>query len=213
MTTREPTTARSLTRSMLRGATLLVLCAAACAGCVNSFGDRETPTQGDNIAEVQLFGEGMFNDWTPEGEWLVSPRLDAPDGVTRVGVLVELVEPGELPAMEARSLDGDLAGRWATVSSSWGEEDTHVGVADLGVGDGAMLRILATDTARIRTLRWNAVIPEVHDDASGEDLGATRAALRTELTGIGITSRESWGARATRCTARDSSRVRFSVVQ
>jgi hypothetical protein len=205
------TTSTNTARTMLRGATLLLLCAAACAGCVNRFGEGETPTQGDNIAEVSIFGEGMFSDWTVEGDWLVSPRLDAPDGVTRVGVLVELTEAGELPAMEARSLDGDLGGAWSTVTSSWGEEDTHVGIADLGVGDGATLRILASETARIRTLRWNAVIPEVHDGESGEDLGSTRDALRSELSGIGITSREAWGARATRCTSRDSSRVRFAI--
>ncbi|MFN9811517.1 MAG: N-acetylmuramoyl-L-alanine amidase, partial [Deltaproteobacteria bacterium] len=160
---------------------------------------------------VSVFGDQMFNDWTTEGEWLVSPRLDAPDGVSRVGVLVELVEAGAIPRLEARSLEGDRAGRWTAVTSTWGEEDTHVGTADVGLGEGATLRILASDAARIRTLRWNAVIPEVHEGESGEDLGATRDALRTELTGIGITSREAWGARATRCTSRDASRVRFAI--
>ena len=197
-------------RSMLRTAALLLLCAAACSGCVNRFGEAEAPTHGDEVAEVQMFGAEMFNDWTPEGDWLVSPRLDAPDGVTRVGVLVELNEAGVLPAFDAQSLDGTLEGEWTAVTSSWGEEDTQVGIANLTAGDGARLRIRAIETSRIRTLRWNASIPEVHEE-SGEDLGATRDALRRELTGIGITSRESWGARATRCTSRDSSRVRFAI--
>ncbi|MFN9811516.1 MAG: hypothetical protein ACK6CU_18000, partial [Deltaproteobacteria bacterium] len=70
---------------------------AACAGCVNRFGEGDGPTHGDNVAEVSVFGDQMFNDWTTEGEWLVSPRLDAPDGVSRVGVLVELVEAGAIP--------------------------------------------------------------------------------------------------------------------
>ena len=30
----------------------------------------------------------MLESWTVDGEWLVSPRLDAPDGATRVGALV-----------------------------------------------------------------------------------------------------------------------------
>ncbi|MFO0026308.1 MAG: hypothetical protein ACK6DV_28540, partial [Deltaproteobacteria bacterium] len=81
----------------LRVASALLLMSAACAGCVNRFGEGDGPTHGDNVAEVSVFGDQMFNDWTTEGEWLVSPRLDAPDGVSRVGVLVELVEAGAIP--------------------------------------------------------------------------------------------------------------------
>ncbi|GAB4213145.1 MAG: hypothetical protein OHK0013_36740 [Sandaracinaceae bacterium] len=205
------TTNRPSIGTLIRLALFIALAAAACSGCVNRFGEADVPTQDDETQEVQLFGEGMFNDWTVAGEWLVSPRLDAPDGATRVGVLVELTEAGALPVMEARTFDGDAPSAWAPIAAVWGEEDTHVGQVDLGVGDGASLRLLAVDAPRIRMLRWNAVIPEEASQDSGEDLGATRDALRSELSGIGITSREAWGARPTRCTARDGSRYRFAI--
>jgi hypothetical protein len=205
------TTTHPFAGTTLRLALLLSLCAAACSGCVNRFGEAEGPTHDDETQEVQLFGAEMFDDWTVEGDWIVSPRLDAPDGATRVGVLVELTEAGALPPMQARTFDGDVPSAWAPVAAVWGEEDTHVGQVDLAVGDGASLRILATDVDRIRMLRWNAVIPERASDDSGEDLGATRDALRRELSGIGITSRESWGAQPTRCTSRDGTRYRFAI--
>src|SRR5690606_980353 len=153
--------------------------------------------------------------WERDGEWLVSPVLELPDGASRAGALVGLTSPGDLPAMEARVLlGGEPAGEWTPLAETWGAEDQHVAIAELGnIGDGAQLRVRSDATEILALLRWTAAIPDEGEpgDAPEDDLGVSREALRTELRGLGIVTRESWGARATRCTGTDSRKTRFAI--
>ena len=52
--------------------------------------------------------EIMGGSWHDDGEWLVSPTLDAPDGATRVGVFLGQSEPGLMPRVQARALTGGV---------------------------------------------------------------------------------------------------------
>jgi hypothetical protein len=184
-------------------------------GCANGeLGLRSEALDDDDGVTVSM--TEMLGTWTRDGDWLVSPAFEAPAGASRVGALVGLTNPGELPEMEARVLMGDGAtGSWTPLSETWGEVDQHVATAELGdIGDGAQLRIRATAVEALRVLQWTAVIPEpasADDAAPISEVGGASTALRAELTGLGIVSRASWGARATRCTASDSGKTRMAV--
>jgi hypothetical protein len=158
----------------------------------------------------------LHEGWRVDGAWLVSPPLMAPEGASRVGVLLSLTAAGAMPALEARPLSGGAsAGDWVPVIPTWSEEDHHVGVAELDdVAEGAQLRIAASAADGLTQLRWNAVIPagvDVAAEAGEADVGATREALRTELTGLGIVTREAWGARGTRCSSRDDAKTKMAI--
>ena len=199
----------------LLGGTLL---GGSLVGCTAQLGDGEF--HGHNSQEMQVSLDELDGSWHREGEWLVSPVLPAPDGASRVGVFLGTVDPGSMPTVQARPLDGAVpAGDWVDVSETWGEVDDHVGIAELGTtADGAQLRIRQTDADLLRHFRWNAVIPEVNaelDSAAGDlgggDLGGSREALRSELSALGIVTRESWGARRTRCSSRNASKTRMAI--
>lgn len=160
---------------------------------------------------------GEILNWDLEGEWYVSPHLDAEEGATRVGAFLTLTEPGAMPRLEAQlHVLGDPMGDWVALGEDFAEEEVYVALADLPTyGDGARLRVHEDDAARILQLQWSAVVPE---DATGEEedlgdgeVGGRRDALRADLAGIGIITREEWGARRTRCTSRNSTKNRVAI--
>ncbi len=199
------------------GCAVATLALTALAGCVDGqlgLNRQEALDHGDH--EMIVSAGELTAGWTREGEWLVSPVLDAPDGANRAGALVGLASPGDLPGMEARVLvDGAPAGDWQPLAETWGEEDQHVAVAELGgVGDGAQLRVRAEAVEVLRVLQWTAVIPESETADDGvplDEVAGAPAALRSELGGLGIVTRSSWGARATRCTTRDTRKTRLAI--
>lgn len=196
-------------RTRLLAALLLLL-----PGCVTELGSREFALDHSD-QEITVSSDEMAA-WPVEGEWLRSPVLEAPDGATRVGMLLGLLDVGAvLPMVEARATEGGVAiGEWQPLEMTWNEEDQLVAIAELGtVGDGAEIRVRADGVPGIRLLHWTAVIPEVPDTtiAPMEEVGVASAELRSELRGLGIVTREAWGARATRCTSTDSRRYRMAV--
>jgi len=194
----------------------LVFTLAALAGCVTPLGSREQALD-HTEQEITVSADEMAS-WAVDGEWMVSPVLDAPDGATRVGMLLSMLDVGAvLPVVEARATEGgEPVGEWQALGMTWNEDDQMVAIAELGtIGDGAELRIRADGVPGIRLVHWGAVIPEIPDteilEAPVEDVAGATADLRTELRGLGIISRESWGARATRCTSGDSRRTRMAI--
>lgn len=182
-------------------------------GCVNTFGQSEHELGHDHHEMTSSFDE--LAAWEQDGDWLVSPALEAPGGASRVGALFGLIAPGEMPVVEARALEGgEPVGEWTPLGATWSEEDHHVALAELGaVGDGAQLRVRVDAAASIQLMRWTAVIPEPLEEPEDPDalLGSSSEALRTELRGLGIVTRESWGARPTRCTSGDSRKTRMAI--
>jgi hypothetical protein len=199
------------------GFAVATLAVAGFAGCVDGqLGLSRAEMLDHAHVEMTASTEDVTAGWTRDGEWLVSPVLEAPDGASRAGALVGLASPGDLPGLEARVLvDGQPAGDWQPLGETWGEEDQHVAVAELGgTGDGAQLRIRAEALEVLRVLQWTAVIPEPDAGDDGvplDEVAGASAALRSELGGLGIVTRSSWGARATRCTARDARKTRLAI--
>jgi hypothetical protein len=185
------------------------------ASCTGQLGSGEAAL-GDDVPEVVVSADELLDGFETDGDWLVSPVLEAPEGATRVGVLLGLNEAGDLPLMEARAVvDGAPAGAGVPLAATWSEVDHHVAIADFDtMALGAQLRVRASDASRIALVRWSAVVPEVVDDAptAGDDeVAGASAALRSELTGLGIVTRSAWGARATRCTSGDSRKTKMAI--
>lgn len=183
------------------------------SGCVNELQAYEHHLSHDH-QELAASGGAVIEGWAVEGDWYVSPRLMAADGASRAGVLVGLLNPGDAPLMETRVITPEGPGEWVPLENVWSEEDQHVAIAELGAtGIAAELRILRTDVHQLDVLRFTAVVPEpielLADDALEVD--SSSAEIRRELQGLGIVTREQWGARATRCTGSDSSKRRFAI--
>lgn len=188
---------------------LSILCA-----CAPDPSASPPPTDAEAIPEQALSRLEIDERWAREGAYLVSPPLDAPLGATRVGALVTLAEPGDSIVIEARGLGGSTAGRWQPLGETWAEGDQQVARVELGfVAEGAQLRVRAVDLSRLAGLTWSAVVPEEEPAPILEsgDVGVARAPLRAELAAAGVIARESWGARATRCTQGDPSKYRMAI--
>ena len=187
-----------------RGASLAVLLVTACAQVYDL--PQESSLDPDD-QESTVSRVALASEWTPNGEWLVSPLLAAPAGATRVGVLVELTAGGAAPRFEARVISGAVpASGWSPLVATWSEESHQVAVVDFAaVGDSAQLRMSIAAVDAIRHLSWSAVIPAAEDEGASDDpFGTQREALRAELRGLGVVPREAWGASATRCSSTDS---------
>jgi hypothetical protein len=157
--------------------------------------------------ESTLTREDIARSWVRSGDWLVSPPLDAPEGASRVGILLELQTPGEMPAVQARILQaGAPLAEWTPLETTWSEAGQHVAVRDFeDVGDAAELRLPVGALDAVLMLQWSAVIPG--DPQDDEDTGEERTIdlpIRADLQGLGIVTREQWGASSTRCSSTDS---------
>ncbi|NOY93554.1 MAG: N-acetylmuramoyl-L-alanine amidase [Deltaproteobacteria bacterium] len=188
------------------------------AGCAAQPGSLSGGT-GHSAAESRVTAEVIAATWQRDGDWLVSPILAAPGGATRVGVLITLAAAGDMPDIEARPMrDARPLSDWAPLTQTWGEEDTHVAITDLSeLAQGAQLRIPAAIIDRLLSLRFDAVIPDAIEPETAGDafdtptVGAGREALRSELGGLGIVTREAWGARPTRCRSSDPRKVKMAI--
>jgi len=140
-----------------------------------------------------------------DGDWRVTEPFPVTPDTTRVGILLALEGEAPLPLVEARPLvDGVPQSDWVPFVVRWSEVDYHVLAADFGVAcNEVQLRVEAAAVATIRFLRWTPVPPEPPADGEdgSSDLGTTTAALRDDLLGLGIVTREMWGARASTCAS------------
>lgn len=181
----------------------------------------------DGFPELSFGHDELVESWTVEDGFYVSPRLEAPLGATRVGVLLGTLEAdAEMPELEARAADEAAPGAWVSVRSTWSEEGVHVGTADLPSGATAVqVRVDASLVDAITMISFNAVIPVDPDVTPGDELGPDDAEpglaegdvglatedLRSDLASLGVRSRSQWGARRGRCTGRDGRRYRFAI--
>jgi hypothetical protein len=178
--------------------------------CGESYVTAPAPTAGPDDQESIESRSEIAEAWTRDGEYLVSPRLAADQGATRIGALVVLEAPGGMPQIEARLLaGGEPVGPWTPLLITWSEDNLHVAVANFDtVGDAAELRLNVSALDAIRRLQWSAVVPgDASDPDAASDAGGAisqSAPLRAEFQGYGIVTREQWGAKGTKCSLRDT---------
>ena len=192
--------------------TLLPIALGLLGACTTELGSTDVTR--DHAGEVSVSGDAVRNDWTHDDGWLISPVLEADGGASRVGAMLTLDDEGPMPVVEVRAVrDGADTGEWKPLVSTWSEVSMHVAIAELGgVADGARLRIRLVDSTHVRSMLWNAVIPDVAAEELPEpEVSGAAEALRAELAGLGIVTRSAWGARATRCRDRDASKTRLAI--
>lgn len=201
-------------RRLVRRFALALGCVALSA-CASRLGARRPGEQAVLPVDVTVSTAEITAGWQRDGDFLVSPPLEEEAAASRVGVLVQLAADGAFPAFEARATEqGEPVSEWVPLGATYSEGDHHVGIAELGVvATGAQLRIPVDAVDDVASLVWNATIPDELEagDTSADPTGAAVAPLTSDLMGLGIVTRASWGAAATRCTTRDSHRYRMAV--
>lgn len=208
-----------MSRTFLCTAPLLALALAACEGTElapvppEDHGHEHAPSAlvlGDDLGETFALEEG----------WLLSPRLEAPEGATRVALQIDLrLERSDAPlVIEARGFSEGAAGEWVPVEVTWREAPYAVGRADLGfVADEVQVRVPNGDQAVLAALNYEAVIPLDEGEALDEvepllrEPGEAEQPLSSVWSNIGVKSRAYWGARATRCTQQSVSKNKIAV--
>lgn len=166
------------------------------------------PSDGDLVPEVAISGSAMAREYVPHDGFHVSPVLDAPQGATRVGVLLQVLGEGSV-SVQARGFDVDgTPGAWRALAVTWEEDDQRVGNIDFGF-DAYAAQIRVSDPRRVGMITWSAVVPVPEPERGA--IGGSMAPLRAELAALGVRDRAAWGARASRCTDGDPSKNRMAI--
>ncbi len=192
----------------------LLLCVALpalAASCADTPTSAPPPTPPEAIPEVTWDVDDVARFARADG-FVISPRLDATQGATRVGALVTLELPHrDVPRFEVRGYDedgGPLA--WIPLETTWAEADQLVLRADFEeVVHSVELRVTEDDAYFLGLVTLSALVPEPTVELP--EVGAARAYLRSELATAGVRSRADWGARATRCSSNDPSKHRIAI--
>ncbi len=158
--------------------------------------------------EVSLTGDALRESFVREGDLVVSPVL-ATLGANQVAVMAEAVAIA--PAAFARGVDDDVTGPWVAVEWTFAEDGFLAGRAALDdIYVGVQLAVADADQDALSALTFSGVVVDVAAvDAAAVDY-ATQA-LAPELAFVGVQPRSSWGARAPRCSTRDTSFNRIAL--
>jgi N-acetylmuramoyl-L-alanine amidase len=146
--------------------------------------------------------------WQREAGWRHSEVRFAPEGGTRVGALATAPLDVAL-RLEARGVGADgSTGPWVPVGETWRDDVSRVLVADLGERwPGAEVR--GRGVLDLDTLTWELLIPAHEPQAEGPP--PPPSALSAGLQDLGVVSRETWGARSTRCSSLEDDWYRFAI--
>jgi hypothetical protein len=214
---------RSLRLRALRSAALVVAVLAIVSGACTPA--PTVPSRGDDVPSMMVRA-GTVARWALDDGWRVSPVLAAAEGATRVGALVQ-VEPGSTVALQARVVDDTAdatTGPWRPLAVVWrddvhGDDGQFVARVDLGgIARAVQLRVAAADLARLRTLTFEAVVPEVQTPVApgatargDEGIVASPAPSTSQAVLDGYEPRSAWGARASRNCSANASKTRVTI--
>lgn len=186
------------------------------------------PSAGDLIPETAVSGAALRTEWsarsTAGATHLVSPVLDAPQGATRTGFMLDVVPEAASAqvTLEARGrLSDGTWTAWRPAVVTFSEALLRVGYVDHDVAVfGTQLRVASTDAANIDALVYSAVVPmpERQLNASIDvgqkppvDLVSGPAVTHQALDITGVQPRSAWNAAPTRCTSLNTTKTRISV--
>ncbi len=160
---------------------------------------REAPAEA-------LFSPG---DLRLEGAWALSERLDAPDGGTRIGMLIDLTQLGAAPDVEVRGFDAwGRSGPWQRAEVTFYEHPYVVARADVGVPIyGAQMRVPASQAAGLAFVTLSAVVPELVEIGKADMFGTQQGAL----SGGDVQPRSAWKAKSSKCTSVNPNKYRIAI--
>ncbi|MDP2342039.1 MAG: N-acetylmuramoyl-L-alanine amidase [Deltaproteobacteria bacterium] len=191
---------------------LLIVLAIGCQlGCQNLV-TTDPGHDDDEDPELSLVGDDLRASFTIEGGKAVSPVLRT-SGANQLAVMAESVS--DTPAAWARGVDDDVTGPWVAVEWTFAEAGLLAGRAALGdTFIGVQLAVDDDDDDALDALTFSGVIVSEGSDEFGDALAEPTfqtQALSPELAFVGVQPRSAWGARAPRCSTRDSSFNRIAL--
>jgi hypothetical protein len=136
-------------------------------------------------------------------------------GGTRVALVVEDAAQTTADGWRVRGVgvDGTL-GPWRLLQTTWQLSEASIAIVDLdGAWPQAELRVPTAEQPDV--LRFELIAPAFPD--AGATARAAAAVprpwlrLRSDLAALGVTSRASWGARPTTCTAPENDWYRMAI--
>ena len=196
---------------MVKLGSISLLCLALASCTTNVY----EPTSGDRVPERALDQAGLLNTFALEGDWHRSEVLEAPEGATRLGVLLTLSESASADT-RVRLLAQNEAGESADVHYTWAEHPTRTGFASFAqVTHGVTLSIHKDDIKNVQSLVFSAVIPQEPEvsnfDHSFNQPVANVNQSQKALAISNVVSRAQWGARASRCTNQNRTKSRITI--
>ncbi|MBT9555031.1 MAG: N-acetylmuramoyl-L-alanine amidase [Myxococcales bacterium] len=153
-------------------------------------------------------------------EWAESAVLPAPDGATRIGMLVDAADPDALKRVSGEIqvrgfAQGGTPLSWTPADVTWSEDRYLVARADPGYPIyAAQLRVKAASLDAIAHIAFVAVNPETGGTEAPALAGATGALGLAEsaLTVSDlVVPRATWKARPTKCTGKDGVKSRMAI--
>ena len=146
--------------------------------------------------------------WEQRAGWRHSEHRYVPEGGTRVGALVEAPLGASL-RLEARGIAADgRRGPWIPVEETWRDDRSRVLVGDLDA-HWAGAEVRGQGVLDLYSLTWELLTPA--DEAWADTPPPPPSVLSAELQDLGVVSRETWGARTTRCSTPEDDRYRFAI--
>jgi len=198
----------------VRAVAVVALMLAACGG---EPGEAASHDEGEKPTQLVFGGHEMalvFTTSADDVEMRLSPILEAPEGATRIGLLIDTWEDGwvdpALLVIDGRGVNADgTTGPWIASTYTWADYPHVVSRVELdGEYAGAQLRMREATLAQIANLTWSAVIP---DDAPSSTTTTVQSPINSVLAGANVQPRSAWGARKTKCGGSDGTKTKMAI--
>jgi hypothetical protein len=176
-------------------------------GCANRVEPR--PVEGDDAPEAVFNADELDAAFVVEDDALVSPVLSLATGANRVALMLTLKEIGETPAVRVRGVMDNVAGPWSEATWTFDESGYYAGVGHLDdIYIDVQIAVDQADADRIDSLTF---APAYAEEGVEVVEGQGEQGLAAELAFVGVQPRSAWGARAHRCSTRDSDFYRMAL--
>lgn len=168
----------------------------------------------DEPAAEAVFSPGSM---TASLGYATSAVLQAPDGATRIGMLLDLRASESVARIssqiEVRGFDANGSPtEWIPASTTWSEENYLVARADVGHEIfGAQLRLPASNLPDVANITFAAVVPEINEAPPSQKASQFATAQAGLSIPDHVKTRAQWGARPTKCWGSNTKKYRMAI--
>jgi len=174
------------------------------------------PVLGDGEPEL-LFSP---NQMAENEDWIESSVISAPDGASRIGMLLDLnlhVSNSDIEQhIQVRGFN--IQGQplpWAAVEVTYSEDFSIVARFDPAAAVfGAQMRVPKSKSSHMSHITFSAVVPEPPGQES-ESAGDGSPNLKQHKSALSVSQlvnpRSSWNAKATQCTSYDPGKTKMAI--